>query len=659
MKRRPTILCASISGLSLLLSACGGESGGSTSSSPPPIANRAPSVSLLGVPAQLREGEALSFTVSGSDPDGDTLRYTIATTQGPDLSLSLSGLTGSGTAPAIDADSPATIQVTASDGRLSASDSADVIILNNAAPTASLVTADERVREGAVITVDASASEDAEGDTLTYTYSIIEGPDLDLSALVTPSASFAAPDVDADVILRVQVSVNDGRDITNQTVDITVLNNEAPVAKFTANPAIVDEGVEIEFDASVSMDAEDDALTFSYVQISGPLLNLDDAAEVFTTTAPEVEMDEVITLEVQVSDGRDVSTQRVDVDVKNVVQSPVFPVSLEIEESLAIDGELFGIEGFLNPTTDGLIAVSDIEGGLVGLRTGRVAGDASFTEGSTELLTPQFERGAKVRKGLTAVYTVTESDGITFLQQDTTQSDAVLRTLGKLEIDDVCTSEMSSQTSTAGDFLVVGRTGGADLYTYSLNDQRELDFDSFSLQGSVEDGSNYCAFSSVSSIGSDNVKNFIGFDADSFEIQRFEIEDDGVGGITFSKGQRYPNPSLIVDNRRFVKGLSRPGFVGAMGVVVADETRQGAHSIQYIVERIGSTDIGIYTGDWTLGTPSDVAFVQFDSGADTYLFTTTPDTPQAIGFRLPEGFGVASGPLEATYLDVGLGAWQK
>ena len=38
------------------------------------------------------------------------------------------------------------------------------------------------------------------------------------------------------------------------------------------------------------------------------------------------------------------------------------------------------------------------------------------------------------------------------------------------------------------------------------------------------------------------------------------------------------------------------------------------------------------------------------------MFVTTPDTPQAVAFRVPENFDVASGPLEAFYLEVGLGA---
>ena len=77
----------------------------------------------------------------------------------------------------------------------------------------------------------------------------------------------------------------------------------------------------------------------------------------------------------------------------------------------------------------------------------------------------------------------------------------------------------------------------------------------------------------------------------------------------------------------------------------------------------------MFTGDWILGKPTDLAFVEFDDEVttnpdgsttsrtgDVYMFVTTPDTPQAVAFREPENRNVAGGPLEASYLEVGLGA---
>jgi hypothetical protein len=644
--------------LSAVLSGCGGDGG--NDNTPPPVANRAPTVSLSNIPTDIREGEAFSFSINGSDPDGNNLIYTLATTEGPDLGLSVSGTTGNGTAPSVDGDSAATIRVTASDGRLSATSTSSITILNNAPPTASLTAAESSVREGNVITLDASASADVEGDDLTYSYAVIAGPDVDLTAQAGSSASFNAPDVDADTTFTVEVSVNDGRDVTTETANITILNNAAPIASLTATPMTVDEGEDIEFNASASTDAEDDDLTFSYVQISGPSLDLENTGETFTTSAPEVNGDSVVTVEVQVNDGRDTSTQRVDVNVTNVVQTPAFPETLDIQASRTLDGELFGIEGFLNPTTDGIVAVSDVDGGLVGLRTVQTQSDGTFSDISDELLTPQFERGASIREGTTGIYLVVESDGITVLQQDTSQANAVISTVGKIDIDNACTFELTNRSFNDDYYLVVGKPGGVDLYTVSISDgNNQLDFDSLNFQSSVVDGNDYCAFTrpsrqNIATTGFVST-SFIGLDKNSFEIQRFEINDNGAGGVSLTATRRHSNPGLPVGNRRFVKGFSRTNFPKTMTVVIADESRSGNHSVQYITERFETTDIRVYTGNWQLGRPTDLAIAEFEAGEDDYIFAITPDTPQAVGFSIPD-FGVASGPLEATYLEVGLGA---
>ena len=581
IKFKPLINASLISGLSCVLVACGGSGGGSTPPPPPPPppVNNAPSVTISGVPTTIREGEALSFSFSGTDPDGDTLTYSLDTTVGPDFALAVSGTNGSGTAPSVDADTEATIRVTVSDGRLSA----------------------------------------------------------------------------------------------NASADITILNNTPPIAALTATPTSIDEGLAITFDASGSTDAEDDPLTYSFVQISGPALNLENAAQNFTTTAPEVDADGVVTLEVQVNDGRDVSTQRVDINVRNVVQAPALPVTLDIDRSLSVEGELFGIAGFVNPGNAGLLSVSDIDGGAAGLRSVEVGNDTEFVAGSTQLVTPQFERGSRpTETSLSDTYLIVESDGVTFLQQDTSNADPVLNVAGKLDVEEPCTVELTAQSSTEGYFLVIGRRGGISLYTYNKGSNQPINFDfnTLTLQDSIEDGNDYCALSSPGSTNFNNAPtSFLGFESRSFEIQRFEITDNGTGGITLSKRQRIENPSLPVSNRSFVRGFKRPGFSRALAVVVADETREGNHSVQYITERTNSGGLGLFTGNWPLGKPTDLAFVEFDdkvttnpdgsttsSTGDVYVFATTPDTPHAVAVRVPENSNVANGPLETSYLEVGLGA---
>ncbi|WP_427454048.1 hypothetical protein [Litorimonas sp. WD9-15] len=664
--------CGLITGLASVLAACGGDGGSSAPTTPPPpAANRAPTVTLTNVPTEIREADALSFDISGSDPDGDALTFTLATTAGPELSLSVSGTTGMGSAPAVDADTTATIQVTASDGRASATATADITILNNAAPTAILTTGATTVREGEVITVDASTSSDEEGDVLTYRYTITSGPDIDLSGQTGSMASFTAPDVDTDIVLTVDVSVDDGRDVAVETVDINILNNNAPVASLVATPDDVDEGVDVTFDASASTDAEGDPLTFTYIQIAGPALNLDGAGETFTTEAPEVDTDRVVTLEVQVSDGRDVSSQRVDINLRNVEQTPAFPVTFEIDKSLSVDGELFAIDDVLNPGSQGLIAVSESDAGPVGLRAVRVNASADFIEGSTPLISPQFERGLQLEEGRFGLYFLTESDGITFLQLDTSNTSAANFSItGKLDVDAACAVEMvSAGFSSAGGVIIIGRKGGVDLYSYSLaeaeNGFLEPDFTSLTLQSSINDGHDYCALTLpralIASGRNSSATDFLAIRAEDFSIQGFEIRDNEAGILTLTPTFRIAETGLDPNTQSFVKGLEEINSFGTTAIIVSDGMREGKHSLLYIFDQSDSRtrpmveDILIRTGHWSLGVPTDLAVRRFDEGFESYLIVATPGTPQAVAFPRPF-FGDPSVPLDATYLEVGLGA---
>jgi len=442
------------------------------------------------------------------------------------------------------------------------------------------------------------------------------------------------------------------------------------VASLTATPEAVDEGIDITFDASASTDSENDPLTFSYVQISGPALNLDNAGISFTTSAPEVDVDSVVTLEVQVSDGHDISTQRVDVDIRNIEQMPAFPLTLEIDRTLSIEGELFDINGFLNPSDTGLIAVSDIDGGQVGLRAIEVGSDTEFLPGSIELLTPQFERDLEIMEGEFSSYLVIESNGVTFLQQDTSFRDPVLNVSGRLDINGVCASQMTSLSFTsAGGIIIFGRTGGVDLYSYrgavGVSGEIEFDFDSLTLQDSINDGNNYCALSIPRALEANgrnsSATSFMAFSTEDFDIQRFQIQDNGAGLLSLSPIFRIENSGLDASSQSFVKGLSNINLFNTMAVIVTDGSHNGRHSLQYIHDPINDRIpqpelIRMFTGNWSLGVPTDIALGDLDTSSENYLFAITPDTPQAVAFRFPLASSFLTPPLEPSFLEVGLGA---
>jgi choice-of-anchor B domain-containing protein len=81
----------------------------------------------------------------------------------------------------------------------------------------------QTVKSGAAVTLDGSRSNDPEGDTISYQWSQIAGDAVTLSNAESSIASFTAPTVTSDTILRFQLSVTDSTGLSNtSTTAITV-----------------------------------------------------------------------------------------------------------------------------------------------------------------------------------------------------------------------------------------------------------------------------------------------------------------------------------------------------------------------------------------------------------------------------------------------------
>ncbi|WP_049899799.1 malectin domain-containing carbohydrate-binding protein [Halococcus agarilyticus] len=95
----------------------------------------------------------------------------------------------------------------------------------NGAPTAD-AGADQTVDEGSQVTLDASASDDPDGDQLGYTWTQTEGPDVSPSQNDGETLTFTAPEVDSETTLTFQVSVSDGQASDTDTVNVTVQDTD-------------------------------------------------------------------------------------------------------------------------------------------------------------------------------------------------------------------------------------------------------------------------------------------------------------------------------------------------------------------------------------------------------------------------------------------------
>lgn len=84
----------------------------------------------------------------------------------------------------------------------------------------------QSVSSGAMVTLNGGASNDPDGDTLSYAWSQTLGPTVVLSDASTSTASFSAPTVSSDTIFRFELEVSDPGGLSDtSTVNVTVSSN--------------------------------------------------------------------------------------------------------------------------------------------------------------------------------------------------------------------------------------------------------------------------------------------------------------------------------------------------------------------------------------------------------------------------------------------------
>ena len=124
---------------------------------------------------------------------------------------------------------------------------------------------------------------------------------------------------------------NDGDGIANGVVKdpgvlVTERPNQVPIITLISSLS-VDEETIVNLDASSTTDADGDALTYAWTQISGTTVELTSQnMPVVSFTSSEVSIDEVLSFELTVSDSFDTVTATITVSVNNVNQAPTVSI---------------------------------------------------------------------------------------------------------------------------------------------------------------------------------------------------------------------------------------------------------------------------------------------------------------------------------------------
>ncbi len=232
-----------------------------------PVANAGPDQSVA-------TGDTVTLDSSASsDADSDPLTYSWSITSKP--AGSAASLSDPGAAmPTFTADAAGdyVAQLIVNDGMIDSP--ADTVVIHtangNSAPIAN-AGPDQSVAIDDTVTLDSSASSDADSDPLTYSWSITSKPAGSTASLSDPGAAMPTfvADVAGDYVA--QLIVNDGT--VGSTADSVVIHaangNTAPIANAGPDQSVA-EGDTVTLDGSASNDADSDPLTYSWSITSKP-----------------------------------------------------------------------------------------------------------------------------------------------------------------------------------------------------------------------------------------------------------------------------------------------------------------------------------------------------------------------------------------------------
>ena len=309
--------------------------------------NKAPEAKA-GPDQTVNEGVLVTLNGSASsDPDNDALTYSWTAPPGINLS-SASASKPTFTAPEVQENTNYTFSLVVNDGTVSSSDQVTITVKQvNKAPVAN-AGSDQSMNESTQVTLNGSASADADNDAITYLWTAPSG--ITLSSTTASMPTFTAPEVQINTNYTFSLVVNDG--IHNSLADQVIITvkqiNKLPGANAGPDQSL-NEGVTVTLDGSLSSDPDNDALTYLWTAPPGITLSSGTASKP-TFTAPEVQSDMNYTFSLVVNDGTANSTaDQVFITVKQVNKAPVANAG---PDQLLNEGTLVTLNGLSSTDAD-------------------------------------------------------------------------------------------------------------------------------------------------------------------------------------------------------------------------------------------------------------------------------------------------------------------
>jgi hypothetical protein len=271
---------------------------------------------------EVAEGDVVTLAGSGTDPENLGLTYAWVQTSGPAVTLSdPTAASPTFTAPEGLANVTISFQLSVSDGTNTSVDSVSILVnRNNDAPTVDAGPT-QFVEEGDAVALAATAT-DPEGAALTYFWSQVSGPSVDLTGMDSASPSFTAPEGLANTTLVFQVIVSDGENQTVDTVTVEVARDDDAPSVNAGLDRTVNEGASVALSATAT-DPEGVGLTYTWTQLAGPAVVISNATSASAGfVAPEGLTNTQLVFQVAVSDGTNTAIDTVTIDVNRDDDAP-------------------------------------------------------------------------------------------------------------------------------------------------------------------------------------------------------------------------------------------------------------------------------------------------------------------------------------------------
>src|ERR671923_316185 len=326
----------------------------------PPTAN-------AGADFSVNEGTTgVQLQGSGQDADGTISSYQweqVVSGSEPTVTINdANSATATFDAPSVSANTELTFKLTVTDNDGATAEDSVVVTINNVNqnPIADAGT-DQTVNEGDSVSLDGSASSDADGTIASYSWTQTAGTAVTLSDASSATPSFTAPNVGSNgdaLAFELTVTDNDGATSTADSVSVTVNNvNQPPTANAGADFSVNEGTTGVQLQGS-GQDADGTISSYQWEQVvsgSEPTVTINDANSATATfDAPSVSANTELTFKLTVTDNDGATAEdSVVVTINNVNQNPIADAGTD---QTVNEGDSVSLDGSASSDADGTIA---------------------------------------------------------------------------------------------------------------------------------------------------------------------------------------------------------------------------------------------------------------------------------------------------------------